>query len=655
MRAFIIRPFGEKTDRNGVKIDFDKVDRELISPALARLNLGGGTTGEVMKAGNIREDMFQLLLTADLVVADVSIHNANVFYELGIRQALRDKRTFLLRCNGDEIPFDLKTDRYLTYDKDDPAASLVDLIKGLNETLSGDAQDSPVLKLLPKLQVQDHSKFLVVPPDFNEELEQALKAKSSGNLEMLAEEAQGYSWCREGLRLVGRAQFDLKAYSGARRSWEGVRDFDPDDLEANQKLATIYQRLGDLGKSDVFVESALQRSGLTSYARAEVRGSSEKTRWRAAWESAPREQQPRLAFRSAFLQKSLDEYLTAFEEDLNHYYSGINALAMLVVQVRLAEALPEDWAERFETDEEAGQKLDVLRKQIEKLTGAVEFSIRATRKRQFDIWAEVSEAQRVLLTSMRPARVATAYRDALAEAKPFVVDAERRQLQMYQELGILEKNVNSALEALPPSKTASLTGPPVTKRILLFAGHMLDKPDRVPPRFPPEKEGLAREAIRNAILAEQQAAGPITYGIAGGSHGGDLLFHEVCAELGIETKLWLALPPDKYVRVAVQNHVGAGTDKLVQRFRQLQNRLTPRFMADELELPRWLRTKLDYDFWQRHTLWMVHNALTEGSENLTLIALWNGEEGNGTGDFVRRVSERGAKVVTLPTKTLFNL
>src|SRR5436190_24179738 len=98
MRAFIIRPFGEKADRNGAKINFDAVEEKLIDPALDKLEgYQGRTTGDIVRAGNIREDMFQLLLTADLVIADVSIDNANVFYELGIRHALRDKRTLLLR------------------------------------------------------------------------------------------------------------------------------------------------------------------------------------------------------------------------------------------------------------------------------------------------------------------------------------------------------------------------------------------------------------------------------------------------------------------------------------------------------------------------------------------------------------------------------
>ena len=58
----------------------------------------GRTTGEILEAGNIRIDMFQQLLVADLVVADITTNNPNAFYELGIRHALQEKRTFLIRA-----------------------------------------------------------------------------------------------------------------------------------------------------------------------------------------------------------------------------------------------------------------------------------------------------------------------------------------------------------------------------------------------------------------------------------------------------------------------------------------------------------------------------------------------------------------------------
>ena len=95
MRTFIVRPFGIKQG-----INFDHVEEALIRPAMWELGLTGGPTMAIIRQGNIRADMFQRLLTADLVIADLSIHNVNVFYELGIRHALREKRTFLLRSRG---------------------------------------------------------------------------------------------------------------------------------------------------------------------------------------------------------------------------------------------------------------------------------------------------------------------------------------------------------------------------------------------------------------------------------------------------------------------------------------------------------------------------------------------------------------------------
>ena len=68
-----------------------RLKKNLIGPALDRAwrdwthHEGDSSAREIFVL-----DMFQLLLTADLVVADISIHNANVFYELGMRHALRE-------------------------------------------------------------------------------------------------------------------------------------------------------------------------------------------------------------------------------------------------------------------------------------------------------------------------------------------------------------------------------------------------------------------------------------------------------------------------------------------------------------------------------------------------------------------------------------
>jgi hypothetical protein len=233
MRAFIVRPFGEKPDRQGQLINFDAVERDLVDPVLTRLGIAGRTTLDIAKAGNIREDMFRLLVTADVVIADISIHNANVFYELGIRHALRDKHTFMLRCRADDPVFDLQGERYLVYERENPAAAVEALLIGVRATLDATTKDSPVFMLLPELKVQPSSAFLTVPQDFAEEVQRAKAEDRAGDLELLSEEALGFEWESEGLRVVGRAQYALKAYGGARITWEALRKINGEDLEAN--------------------------------------------------------------------------------------------------------------------------------------------------------------------------------------------------------------------------------------------------------------------------------------------------------------------------------------------------------------------------------------------------------------------------------------
>lgn len=660
MRAFIVRPFGVKAG-----VDFDRVERELIVPALNDAGCPGGTTAEFLEAGNIRADMFEQLLKADLVVADISIHNANVFYELGIRHALRDKRTFLIRCSGDEVPFDLHTDRYLSYDAADPAAKRAELADGLRRTRDSTRADSPVFQLIPGLEPQDWARYLVVPEDFTEEVRLAARNRQVGDLEMLADETEGFDWQVEGLRRIGRELFGLKAWDSARTVWEQVARLNEDEREAARLLPTIYQRLGDLPRSELAVEWALTAPGLAPLAVAELyglRGSNEKALWLREWQAAPVERRREVALASAHLKRALEAYETGFREDLSHHYSGMNALALLVVITELAAALPAVWDEGFDTEETARSELESLKQRRQKIATVVGFSVeqalaRLRRQGKRDVWAETSLADLRCLTSTRPGAVARAYQEALTGAWDFSFDAVRRQLVMLNDLDILTDNVRAALEKLDAlesqagGKTA--VAEPVS-RVLVFTGHMIDAPGRAVPRFPPDKEGIARQAIKAAIAAERAKTTGRVLGIAGGACGGDILFHELCTEMDIETWLLLALPPERYTVSSVQD---AGP-QWVERFRALCERIKPRILADSKELPRWLRARKDYTLWERNNLWTLHNALAFGGSKVSLIALWNGDSGDGPGgtkDMVDKARARGAVVNILDTRQLFGL
>ncbi|MGD8256383.1 MAG: hypothetical protein PVH56_02335 [Desulfobacterales bacterium] len=654
MHAFIVRPFGVK---NG--IDFDRVDRDLIRPALKALKISGGTTGEFIQQGNIRTDMFEQLLIADLVVADISIHNANAFYELGIRHAFRDKRTFLIKSEGDEVPFDLKTDRYMQYDADDPAVNLSTLIDALKATLDSQKQDSPVFQLLPGLHPTDPTKFQVVPLDFREEVEQAESSKNKGYLQLLSAEVDGFAWTTMGLRLIGHAQFQLKDLRGAKATWEAVRKFNDMDLEANTLLGTIYQRLGDLVRSDQALERALQNTGMSSWDRAEIRAlmaRNAKTLWERDWKDvqdvdAVQEE----ALVSPHLEKSFDLYRKGFVDDRNHFYSGLNALAMVTVRIELAEARPEAWEDDFDSGDEAVLKLRKLKELRSDLASGVKLAIESKRnalerEEQFDIWAEISAADLTMLSSTKPKRVGRAYKKALAGAPDFASDSARKQLSLYQRLAILTENTQAALANIPEVKHKE-EAPESAPRVILFTGHRIDAPDRQTPRFPPNKEDQARAMILAAVSAEKDKAAGKLFGFSGGASGGDILFHEVCEELNIPSQMYLVLPKNEYIKASVLD----GGPDWVERFKSLFEQKQPQILSDSGKLPRWLRSKKGYSIWQRSNLWMLHNALAISNDNLTLIALWNGEVGDGPGgteDMVQRAQNRGSTFIHLDARKL---
>jgi hypothetical protein len=191
---------------------------------------------------------------------------------------------------------------------------------------------------------------------------------------------------------------------------------------------------------------------------------------------------------------------------------------------------------------------------------------------------------------------------------------------------------------------------------VLFTGHMVDAPDRPEDkmRFPrtAQAEAKARAMIESAVRQELNGHDSTMLGIAGGACGSDILFHEVCEQLGVATDLYLAVPEDKFQVKSVQR----GGPGWVDRFRSLVKRVTPRVLQQAEPLPRWLTDKNNYDVWQRNNLWMMFNALATGSRDLTLIALYNAEREpdgpGGTRHLVEEASQWGFKVVELDARRL---
>ncbi len=102
--------------------------------------------------------MYEHLLEADLVIADLSTSNANAIYELGVRHALRPHTTIVMAEQNFKFPFDLNHVSMLTYEhlgKEIGFGEVVRVRKVLKDKIlhldANQEVDSPVFLFLPSL------------------------------------------------------------------------------------------------------------------------------------------------------------------------------------------------------------------------------------------------------------------------------------------------------------------------------------------------------------------------------------------------------------------------------------------------------------------------------------------------------------------------
>jgi len=448
-RAFVIRPFGTKETNAGDLIDFECVHDKLIAVALQRAGFSGGTTEAFMEQGSIHEDMFREIVIADLVIADVSIHNANAFYELGIRHALRKGHTIIIRADkfNDKRVFDLNSEKNLSYSLDDPASSVDKLVATITQTLEQTPNDSPVFRLLPNLKTINPADAQLVPADVRESISEILHDKSidkAAQLTTLKSRVRGRYWEREAFLYIARAQSTLPDHYGAIESWEYLRLNGSRETEANQQLATSYQKTGELAKSEIAALRCLQSTSLSDWCRAETHalvGSNLKRRWLAQLDNHESlDERQRTAMSSPLLRKAYDAYSAGFESHQSHFYSGLNAAILLSVELTLAEQHPIEWAYLCEADDrDPAYTLKARHRHLTRLVAATELAIKASQRRS-DVdnspWDLISRAELMMVSSDDTPRVVAAYQRLRHLFSGIVMDVTLEQMAMYRKLGV---------------------------------------------------------------------------------------------------------------------------------------------------------------------------------------------------------------------------
>ena len=115
-RCFVVSEFGtdEKT-----RIERRQTLKHLIKKVLEPMGYEVQRADDIDDLGQITHQIIERLIDDDLVVADLSGLNPNVFYELAVRHAAR-KPVITLMTHGESIPFDIKDVRTVFYDLHDP-------------------------------------------------------------------------------------------------------------------------------------------------------------------------------------------------------------------------------------------------------------------------------------------------------------------------------------------------------------------------------------------------------------------------------------------------------------------------------------------------------------------------------------------------------
>jgi nucleoside 2-deoxyribosyltransferase len=157
-QCFVIMPIGSGDAHKVYRNRYEHI----IEPAVNGFAINGAQIFQCVRAdfvtqtGSITRDLIGRLYRADVVIADLTDLNPNVFYELGVRHALRSG-TILIALKGTRPPFDLGDLRVIPYEdrvggEKDAIPEIQDVLRSLlTEPLP---QDSPVLHAIPELAEQ---------------------------------------------------------------------------------------------------------------------------------------------------------------------------------------------------------------------------------------------------------------------------------------------------------------------------------------------------------------------------------------------------------------------------------------------------------------------------------------------------------------------
>jgi hypothetical protein len=339
--CFVLMPFGQKKDPAGAMIDFDAVYRDLIQPAIQDADMEPVRADEEMTGGIIQKPMFERLILCEYAVADLTVANANVFYELGVRHAVRPGCTVLLFANQSRLPFDVEPLRAMPYRLSgagvpaDVAADRAGIVKRLRASremaTKGVATDSPIYQLVEGFPEIDHTKTDIFRDRvlYSLELKERLgRARRQGIDAVRAIDQQ----LGDLLSPESGVVIDLFLSYRAVKGWKemiALGERMPAPLAATvmvrEQFALALNRDGQGERAESVLLELIKSRGPSSETYG-ILGRVYKDRWEAALKRGDHFEALGL------LDKAIGAYLSGFEADWRDAYPGVNAVTLMTLR-----------------------------------------------------------------------------------------------------------------------------------------------------------------------------------------------------------------------------------------------------------------------------------------------------------------------------------
>ena len=153
-------PFGEY---------FDEYYENIYKPAIEESNLDSFRADNIYMPSTIVKDIWNLIQSSSIIIADLTSQNANVFYELGLAHASK-KPVIFISESMDDVPFDLRAQRVITYNKDN-----YNWGKDLKNKIDGKVlilhTAECLLSLSDQVQASDHQRGFILAEAQKQSLE----------------------------------------------------------------------------------------------------------------------------------------------------------------------------------------------------------------------------------------------------------------------------------------------------------------------------------------------------------------------------------------------------------------------------------------------------------------------------------------------------